>query len=90
VTGLAVVKARDRLTVLLAAVTAACAIVLLVLLDAHGIAMLGGLVIGVLVGAVSPPGIVSAPAARAGGYQGCRTGPAAAGDATPRWQGRPG
>ena len=66
VTGLAVVKARDRLTLLLAAVTAACAVVLLVLLDAHGLAMLGGLVIGVLVGAVSPPGLVSAPAARAG------------------------
>jgi membrane associated rhomboid family serine protease len=66
VTGLAVVKARDRVTVLLAAVTAACAIILLVLLDAHGLAMLGGLLIGVLVGAVSPPGIASAPAARAG------------------------
>jgi len=64
VTGLAVVKARDRVTVLLAAVTAACAIVLLVLLDAHGIAMLGGLVIGVLAGAISPPGTAPTPAAR--------------------------
>jgi len=43
---------------------AACAIVLLVLLDAHGIAMLGGLVIGVLVGAISPPDTAPAPAAQ--------------------------
>jgi membrane associated rhomboid family serine protease len=66
VAGLAVVQTRGRVTVLLAAVTAACAIVLLVLLDAHGVAMLAGLLIGVLAGAVSPPGIASAPAARAG------------------------
>jgi hypothetical protein len=46
VTGLAVVKARAGVTVLLAAVTGACAIVLLVLLDAHGVARLGGLLIG--------------------------------------------
>ena len=45
--------------------TAACGIVLLVLRDAHGCAMLGGLVIGALAGVVSLPGIVSAPAARA-------------------------
>ena len=50
---------------LLGTLTAACGIVLLVLRDAHGCAMLGGLVIGALVGVVSPPGTVSAPAARA-------------------------
>lgn len=67
VTGLALVKVRDRIALLLSAVTAACGIILLVLLDAHGSAMLGGLVIGALVGAISPPpGSASASAARAG------------------------
>jgi hypothetical protein len=62
VTGLALVRLRERITMLLGALTVACAIVLLVLRDAHGVAMLGGLVIGVLVAAVWPPGITSAAA----------------------------
>jgi membrane associated rhomboid family serine protease len=62
VTGLAVVKVRDRAAVVLGAVTAGCGIFLLALADAHGSAVVGGLVIGVLVGAVSPPGTISGPA----------------------------
>ncbi len=68
VTGLAVVKMRERVVVVLGALTAGCGIFLLALRDAHGSAVIGGLVIGVLVGAISPPGIISAsagPAARA-------------------------
>jgi membrane associated rhomboid family serine protease len=62
VTGLAVVKVRDRAVVVLGAVTAGCGIFLLALADAHGSAVLGGLVIGVLIGAVSPPGTISGSA----------------------------
>jgi hypothetical protein len=43
-------------------VTAGCGIFLLALADAHGSAVVGGLVIGVLIGAVSPPGTISGPA----------------------------
>ena len=43
VTGLALVQVRDRVALLLAALTAGCGIFLLALLDAHGSAMLGGL-----------------------------------------------
>ena len=66
VTGLAVVKVRERVVVMLGALTAGCGIVLLALRDAHGSAVIGGLVIGVLTGAISPPGIISTSAARAG------------------------
>ncbi|HXZ73233.1 MAG TPA: rhomboid family intramembrane serine protease [Streptosporangiaceae bacterium] len=65
VAGLAVVKVRERTVVVLGAVTAGCGIILLALRDAHGSAVVGGLVIGVLVGAVCPPGIISGSAARA-------------------------
>jgi Rhomboid family len=65
VTGLAVVKVRERVVVVLGAVTAACGTFLLLLRDAHGSAVVGGLVIGVLVGTISPPGIISTPAAHA-------------------------
>ena len=61
VTGLALVQVRGRLALLLAALTAGCGIFLLALLDAHGSAVLGGLVIGVLAGAISPPGIIPPP-----------------------------
>ena len=64
VTGLALTAARQRITILLAAVTAACGIVLLVLGDLHGAAMIGGLVAGLLVSAVSPPAAIVTPAAR--------------------------
>jgi hypothetical protein len=66
VTGLAVVKVRGRVVAVVGALTAGCGIFLLALGDAHGSALVGGLVIGVLVGAISPPGIVSASAARTG------------------------
>jgi len=56
---------RERVVVVLGAVTAGCGIFLLALEDAHGSAVLGGLVIGLVVGAISPPGIISTPAARA-------------------------
>jgi membrane associated rhomboid family serine protease len=69
VTGLALVKVRGRVVMLLGALTAACGIVLLALLDAHGSAVLGGLVIGVLVAAISPPGLIPDSAARAGSQQ---------------------
>jgi hypothetical protein len=65
VTGLAVVKVRERAVVVLGALTAGCGLFLLALRDAHGSAMVGRLVIGVLVGAISPPRITSASAARA-------------------------
>jgi hypothetical protein len=66
VTGLAVVKVRERVVAVVGALTAGCGIFLLALRDAHGSAVIGGLVIGVLAGAISPPGIISASAARAG------------------------
>ena len=56
VTGLAVVRVRHRVVVVLGTVTAGCGIILLALGDAHGSAVAGALVIGVLVGAISPPG----------------------------------
>ena len=65
VTGLAVVKTRERVMVVLVAVTAGCGTFLLALRDAHGSAVIGGLVIGVLAGTISPPGIISASAAPA-------------------------
>ncbi len=65
VTGLAVVQVRERVVVLAGALTAGCGIFLLALRDAHGSAVVGGLVIGVLAGAISPPGIISASTARA-------------------------
>ena len=64
-TGLAVVNVRERVVVVLGAVTAGCGIFLLALEDAHGSAVLGGLVIGLVLGAISSPGIISTPAARA-------------------------
>jgi len=67
VTGLAVVKVRERVVALVVgALTAGCGIFLLALGDAHGSAVIGGLVIGVLAGAIFPPGIISASADRAG------------------------
>jgi membrane associated rhomboid family serine protease len=66
VTGMAVVKVRERVVAVVGALTAGCGIFLLALEDAHGSAVIGGLVIGVLAGAISPPGIISASAARAG------------------------
>ena len=66
VTGLAAVKVRARVVAVVGALTAGCGIFLLALGDAHGSAVIGGLVIGVLAGAISPPGIISASAARAG------------------------
>jgi hypothetical protein len=64
VTGLALMVARQWIAVLLAAVTAASGIVLLVLSDLHGAAMIGGLVAGLLVSAVSPPAGIVTPAAQ--------------------------
>jgi membrane associated rhomboid family serine protease len=55
VTGVAMVTRPQRVTALLAAITAGCGIALLALLDAHGEAVLGGLVMGVLISAISPP-----------------------------------
>jgi hypothetical protein len=55
VTGLAAVKVREPAVVLLGAVTASCGVFLLALGDAHGSAVAGGLVIGVLTAAISPP-----------------------------------
>jgi hypothetical protein len=49
----------------LGAVTAGCGVFLLALGDAHGSAVVGGLVIGLVVGAIFPPGIISTPADRA-------------------------
>ena len=65
-TGLAVVKVRQRAVAVAGTLTASCGIFLLALEDAHGSAVIGGLVIGVLRGAISQPGIISASAARAG------------------------
>ena len=50
VTGLAVVQVRERVVVLVGAFIAGCGIFLLALRDAHGSAVVGGLVIGVLAG----------------------------------------
>jgi hypothetical protein len=44
------------------ATSPACGIGLLALGDAHGGAVIGGLVIGVLVSAISPPGSILTPA----------------------------
>jgi hypothetical protein len=63
--GLAAVRARECIVVAWGVLTAGCGIFLLALGDAHGSAVVGGLVIGVLVGAISPPRITSASAARA-------------------------
>jgi hypothetical protein len=65
VTGLAVAKIRERVVVVLGAVTAGCGIFLLALKDAHGSAVIGGLVIGVLAATIFPPGTMPAPAASA-------------------------
>lgn len=54
-TGLALVTRRRPATALPAAVAAGCGGALLALLDAHGEAVLGGLVIGLLISAVSAP-----------------------------------
>jgi hypothetical protein len=78
VTGLAAVKVREPAVVLLAAVTAGCGIFLLALGDAHGSAVAGGLVIGALTAAISPPGsgrrdrLAAAGGMRAAGQWGLR------------------
>jgi hypothetical protein len=65
VSGLAVAKMREPVVLVLGAVTAGCGIFLLALRDTHGSAVVGGFVIGVLAAAISPPGTISASAARA-------------------------
>lgn len=57
-TGLALVLRRERSVVMLAGLAAACGIGLLALRDAHGEAVLGGLVIGLLVSSAWPPATV--------------------------------
>jgi hypothetical protein len=72
------VKVREPAVVLLAAVTAGCGIFLLALGDAHGSAVAGGLVIGALTAAISPPGsgrrdrLAAAGGMRAAGQWGLR------------------
>jgi Rhomboid family len=55
VTGLAAVVLRRPLVAGLAALTAADGAMLLALRDAHGVVVVGGLLLGALVGALSPP-----------------------------------
>ena len=76
VTGFAVVARRDRAAALLTALTVVCGVALLALLDAHGEVVLGGLLTGILICAVSPPpGIASVPGYPSADHQASRQSP---------------